>query len=65
MATHPNFHISILEISNMGGTSMSVNYMCANANDRLASQDLTRRWLNQISGAQALIPIESTPKGGE
>ena len=34
--------------------------MCAKANDRLASQDHTPRWLNQISEAQALIPIEST-----
>ena len=31
-----------------GRLSMSANYMCAsaNANDRLANQDLTPRWLN-------------------
>ena len=37
--------------------------MCANANTRLANQDLTPRWLNLRSGAYALILIESTPKG--
>ena len=30
---------------------------------QIASQDITPRWLNLISGAWTLIPIESTPKG--
>jgi len=35
------------------------------SNTRLANEDLTPRWLDRISGAQALILIESTPRGGE
>ena len=50
-----NFHMSMLETSNMGGDKQSMSvckqYKCVNANDRLANQDHTPRWLNQISGA--------------
>ena len=51
--THLNLPYVMLETSNIGGVmqSMSVNYMCANANVRLANQDLIPRWLNLISGA--------------
>ena len=45
-----NFHMSVLETSNMGGDKQSMS-VCANANDRLANQDHTPRWLNLISGA--------------
>ena len=56
----------MLNISYMGWKkkSMSVNYKCAKQVSRLAIQDLTPRWLNIISGAQALIPIENTPREG-
>ena len=44
------FQTIMLEVSYMGGVIqfMSANYMCANAKDRLANQDLTPRWLNLI-----------------
>ena len=47
------FQTIMLEVSNIGGVMkfMSVNNMCANANDRLANKDHTPRWLNLISGA--------------
>ena len=38
--------------------------MYAKANTRLANEDLTPRWLDRISGALPLIPIEITPRGG-
>ena len=47
---------------------MRANHMCANANanvDQQKKQDHTPRWLNLISGAQALIPIENIPRGGD
>ena len=42
------FQTRMLEGSNIGGVmkSMDVNYMCANANDRLANKDLTPRLLS-------------------
>ena len=49
----------------MGGKKfMNVNYMCAKQIYRLANEDLTSKWLNRISGVLALIPMESTPRGG-
>ena len=39
--------------------------ICVQSKSRLAIKDHTPRWLNRISGALALIPIESTPRGGE
>ena len=59
--------MSMLKISYMGRVrkSMSVNKYVCKTNTRLAIKDHTPRWLNRISGALALIPIESTPRGGE
>ena len=56
----------MLETSYMGGArkSMSVYKYVCKATTKLANEDLTSRWLNRISGALALIPIESTPRGG-
>jgi len=41
---------------------MCVNFMCA-MKIYISNEDLTPKWLNRISGALALIPIESTPRG--
>ena len=35
------------------------------ANIDISKYKITPRWLNRISGALALIPIESKPRGGE
>ena len=57
--------MSMLKTSYMRGARKSMcKLICVQSNTRLANEDLTPRWLNRISGAYVLIPIESTHRGG-